>query len=80
MPTFGDPEVSNPFHHARARVAVLTRHCAPDDPVLIDARRRMHEEVLVNAVTKAFGNGPPMTDELRQRVLALVPGNEAVGA
>ncbi len=67
------------FHEERARVAVLTRYRRPDDPELLAARRRMHEEALVDAVAAAVFKAPPMTDTVRRRVIdLLVVADEAV--
>ena len=64
--------MSTSFRVQRGRVAVLTRFRDPTDPELLDARRRMGEEALVEAVAKAVAKAPPITSSLRQRVLNLV--------
>ena len=64
------------FHVERARVAVLTRYRDPDDPELLAARRRMQEEALVTAISKALAKAPPMTDQLRARIFALLPSSQ----
>lgn len=64
--------MSTNFPRERARVAVLTRHRPPADPELIDARRRMGEESLIVAVSNAVAKAPPITPELRRRVLHLL--------
>ena len=64
--------MSTNFRRERALVAVLTRHRRPTDPELLDARRRMGEESLVVAVSNAVAKAPPITPELRLRVLNLL--------
>ncbi len=60
------------FLQARGRYASLTRDRAPDDPELVAARREMQEAALMNAVEKALAKAPPMTDELRARIIGLL--------
>ena len=60
------------FRVERARVAVLTRYRNPDDPELLTARRRMHEEVLVDAITKALTKAPPLTPTVCDRIISLL--------
>ena len=72
----GGSAVPTNFYEARARVAVLTRYRDPNDPELVAARRRMHEEVLVDAITKALAKAPPMTPALCDRVIALLATSE----
>ena len=60
------------FHALRAKYGGLVRDRAADDPELIDARRRMQEEALVIAITKALEKAPPMNDELRQRIIGML--------
>ena len=64
--------MSTNFPRERALVAVLTRHRHPADPELLDARRRMGEESLILAVSNAVAKAPPITPELRGRVLNLL--------
>jgi hypothetical protein len=60
------------FGQARGRYASLTRDRPPNDPVLLAARHEMQEAALMNAVEKALAKAPPMTDELRARILGLL--------
>ena len=70
------PAVSTNFRAERARVAVLTRYRHPDDPELLEARRRMREELLVDAVTKALSKAPPLTPAVCDRISALLATSE----
>jgi hypothetical protein len=56
----------------RARVAVLTRYRDADDPELATARVQMHEERFVAAVERALASAPPITPQVRDRVIALL--------
>ena len=60
------------FLRERARVAVLTRHRDTADPELLEARRRMGEEALVLAVGHAVAKAPPITNDVRLRLLNLL--------
>ena len=70
--SFWSVGLSTNFPRERALVAVLTRHRHPADPELIDARRRMGEESLIVAVSNAVAKAPPITPEIRRRVLSLL--------
>ncbi len=76
------PDPSSWTHH-RARVAALSRDRAPDDPELVaarealaDARRRastvLRAERLAKAINKTVAEAPPLTDEQRARLAALL--------
>lgn len=71
--------MSDRFRSERARVAVLTRYRNPTDPVLLAARRRMHEEVLVDAIAKALTKAPPLTPTVCDRIISLVAASEVAG-
>ncbi len=58
--------------HHRARVASLSRDRAPDDPELLDARRSLREERLAAAIRETVDAAPPLTDEQRARLAALL--------
>jgi hypothetical protein len=58
--------------HHRARVAALSRDRAPDDPELLNARRGLREERLAAAIRKAVDAAPPLSDEQRTRLAALL--------
>ena len=60
------------FYLARSAVGNLTQTRSADDPVLIDARRRMEEESFLIAVNRAIDKAPPITPELRQSVVDLM--------
>ncbi|WP_208862488.1 hypothetical protein [Mycolicibacterium conceptionense] len=60
------------MHEHRARVAALTRSRTPDDPALLDARAKMREEALVNAIERALAKAPPLTHEVRSRIVGLL--------
>ena len=67
------------FHVHRARLASLSRSRPPDDPELVETRLCMQEEVLVNAITRALQKAPPMTPQLRERIIALLPSSQESG-
>jgi hypothetical protein len=56
----------------RARVAALSRDRAPDDPELLNARRNLRAERLALAICKAVDAAPPLSDEQRTRLAALL--------
>jgi hypothetical protein len=60
------------YRQARGRYASLTRDRAPDDPELVAAKRTMQEIALINAIERALTKTPPMTDELRAHIIALL--------
>jgi hypothetical protein len=60
------------YMQARGRYASLTRDREPGDPELIAAKHTMQEEALVIAVEKALAKAPPMTAELRARIIGLL--------
>ena len=60
------------FEAFRAKYGGLVRDRAPDDPELLDTKHAMQAEALVVAVEKALRKAPPMSDELRQRIIGLL--------
>jgi hypothetical protein len=58
--------------HERARVASLTRSRRPDDPELVEARTSLRALKLEEHVRKAIDAAPPLTDEQRTRIAALL--------
>ncbi len=56
----------------RARVASLTRSRPADDPDLIEARRALRAERLAEAIRRTVAEAPPLTDEQRARLAALL--------
>jgi hypothetical protein len=60
------------FTQARGRYASLSRDRAHDDPERVAAKRTMQEIAFINAVQKALAKAPPMTDDLRGRIIKLL--------
>lgn len=56
----------------RARVASLTRSRQSDDPELVEARRNLRALRLEEYVTRVVAEAPPLTDEQRERIAALL--------
>lgn len=56
----------------RARIAALTRSRTPDDPDLLDARREHAGNMLEQYVTRIVADAPPLTDDQRARIAALL--------
>lgn len=65
---------SQSWTHHRARIAALSRDRAPDDPELIDARCALRAARLEDHVTKVLAEAPPLNDEQRDRIAALLRG------
>lgn len=68
--------------HERARVAALSRCVAAgersaDDPDLLEAKRNLRAMRLEEHVAKAVAEAPPMTDEQRDRIAAILRGGAA---
>lgn len=62
----------------RARLAVLTRHRAPGDPAIAEARSNLATERLAEHVKRVV---PTMTAEQRDRIAALLrPDSQGDGA
>lgn len=66
------------WKNERARVASLSRSRAADDPDLVDAYRNLRAERLADYINKVVGGAPPLTDEQRTRLAALLHPGEAV--
>ena len=64
--------MSTAFHRARADYASKVHSRGPDHPETITARQRMQEESVVAAVKKALDNSPPLSDELRECIIAML--------
>ena len=60
------------FNALRAKYGGLIRDRDSDDPELVDTKHAMQAEALVAAVEKALRKAPPMTDELRQRIIGML--------
>lgn len=57
---------------ARARVASLTRSRTPDDPELVNARQDLRALRLEDHVRKVVSEAPPLSNEQRERIAALL--------
>jgi hypothetical protein len=66
-----EPDVSNALHY-RAKIASLTRSRQPDDPDLVAARQNLKALRLEEHVRKVVAEAPPLTDEQRERITALL--------
>ena len=66
----GEPPGDWIYH--RARVAVLSRDRAPDDPELLDERRKLREARLADHIKRTVDSFPPPTAEQRARLAALL--------
>ncbi|QZH65004.1 hypothetical protein [Mycolicibacterium farcinogenes] len=72
---------TNPYVRARAEAAQLSRHHAPDDPVLVAARQRMHEAFVVHKIGQLLDKPRvPLTADLRARVDALLDEHQTQAA
>ncbi len=71
------------WKHHRARVAALSRDRAPDDPELVAARQALADarraeaadlraQRLAKAIRETVDGAPPLTDEQRARLAALL--------
>lgn len=63
--------------HERARVAALSRRVqagerAPDDPELAAARQRLRAAKLEDHVRKVVTEAPPLSDDARDRIVAIL--------
>ncbi|HEY3924962.1 MAG TPA: hypothetical protein VGL75_10420 [Acidothermaceae bacterium] len=58
----------------RARVASLSRDRAPDDPLLVEARRDLKASRLEEHIRKVVDSAPPLTAEQRDRIASLLRG------
>ncbi len=72
------PPVPTTARRERGRYAALLRSRAADDPDLLEARRLMRQEALVNAIERALKNSPPLTTELRARIDVLLAHRQVV--
>ena len=60
--------------HERAKVAALSRSRDSDDPDLVNARRNLAAERLAAYIERTVEAAPPLTDEQRTRLAALLGG------
>lgn len=67
--------MSETWTQARSRLARLY-HTNPDDPDLhAEARRDLRAARLADYVEKVLAEAPPLTDEQKTRIAALLTGN-----
>lgn len=66
------------LRHERARVASLTRSREANDPELVDARRKLAAERIATYIARVVDAAPPLTDEQRDRLSALLRGGGRV--
>ena len=64
----------------RARHAALSRSRAADDPELIAARRDLKAQRLADYITRTVDAAPPLTDEQRAHLAALLSGGGRVAS
>jgi len=58
----------------RARVASLSRSRTPDDPALVGARRDLKAARLEDHIRRVVAEAPPLTDEQRDKLAAILRG------
>jgi hypothetical protein len=63
--------------HERAKVASLSRSRTPDDPDLVNARRNLRVARLEQSIRDAVAAAPPLTDEQRTQLAAILRGSGA---
>ena len=68
LPTMLSPAAKS----ARGRIAALSRSRESDDPDLQAAHRDLRAERLASHVTEVVASAPPLTDEQRERIAALL--------
>ncbi|MGY4650480.1 hypothetical protein [Mycobacterium sp. URHB0021] len=59
---------------ARSRFGILKRHYGEDHPKTLSAKEALDDERLMTAVQRALAAAPPLTDEVRQRILGMLMG------
>lgn len=57
---------------ARGKIAALSRSRSSDDPELIEARRVLAAEKLADYIKRTVETAPPLSDEQRDRLVALI--------
>ena len=65
--------------HFRGRVAGLSRDRLPDDPELLDAKRKLRAENLAVYITELVDAAPPLTAAQRHRLALLLRGGGGGG-
>lgn len=63
-----------PLIQRRNTVAALSRSRRPDDPELVAERRGLREAKLAKYIRDVVDEAPPLTDEQRDRLVALLRG------
>ncbi len=63
---------ADPVLSARSRVALAARSGKPE--ALTEARRNLNAAHVERAITRALAAAPPLTDEQRARLAALLTG------
>lgn len=70
--------VSKAAAHHRARVAALSRDRAADDPELVEARRSLRAELLMQHMRELVASAPPLTNEQVEAIAALLRAGASV--
>jgi hypothetical protein len=63
----------------RGRVAALTRSRDKNDPELLSARRDLAADVIAQHAARVVAKAPPLTDEQRDRIAAILRASPAGG-
>lgn len=78
MPNLGNTAPASPERlRASSRLALTTRHHGPDDPRIPELKRDFAAEQLADHIRAVVAAAPPLTDEQRTRLSALLaaPGD-----
>ena len=71
--------VKDPVYNARAQVAGLARRRPADDPELAQARHDLQVANLERAVQRAVDAAPPLTEQQRNKIAALLRPTAVAG-
>jgi hypothetical protein len=66
--------------HERAKLASIIRHRSGDQAAIDDARRNLRAARLEDAIRAAVDAAPPLNDEQRTRLAAILRGQGAAHA
>ncbi|MCV7419311.1 hypothetical protein H7K45_02045 [Mycobacterium yunnanensis] len=66
------------YRAARGRYASLGRSRPDDDPELVASRVIMQELALIDAISRALMKAPPVREEIREQIIALLAPSEGV--
>lgn len=66
--------MADPVLAARSRLAGLHRRPNPDPAAVADAKRELNAAHVERAIQKALDSAPPLTDDQRARLAALLAG------